>query len=100
MSETRINETRLEQFKHTLFSLRAELQDLEASSKEATQSVEPDQAASDRFSRRDAMQAQLAAGVLVHAFSKKTQQLKEKDIQLSEKRMEDWILRFPAGGGV
>lgn len=57
MSETRINETRLEQFKHTLFRLRAELQDLEASSKEA-----PDQAASDRLSRRDAMQAQLAAG--------------------------------------
>lgn len=37
--------------------------------------------------------------VLVHAFSKKTQQLKEKDIDLSEKRMEDWISRFPAGGG-
>lgn len=27
--------------------------------------------------------------VLVHAFSKKTQQLKEKDIELAEKRMED-----------
>ena len=38
--------------------------------------------------------------VLVHAFSKKTQQLKEKDIDLSERRMEDWIGRFPAGGGV
>lgn len=38
--------------------------------------------------------------VLVHAFSKKTQQLKEKDIELSEKRMEDWMRRFPAGGGV
>lgn len=38
--------------------------------------------------------------VLVHAFSKKTQQLKEKDITLSERRMEDWMLRFPAGGGV
>ena len=36
--------------------------------------------------------------VLVHAFSKKTQQLKEKDIDLSERRMEDWIRRFPAGG--
>ena len=62
MSETRINETELEQFKHTLFRLRAELQDLEASSKEASQPVEPDQAASDRLSRRDAMQAQLVAG--------------------------------------
>ena len=38
--------------------------------------------------------------VLVHAFSKKTQQLKEKDIALSERRMEDWRQRFPAGGGV
>jgi phage-related protein len=38
--------------------------------------------------------------VLVHAFSKKTQQLKEKDIELSERRMADWMHRFPAGGGV
>jgi phage-related protein len=38
--------------------------------------------------------------VLVHAFSKKTQQWKEKDIELSESRMEDWMRRFPAGGGV
>jgi len=37
--------------------------------------------------------------VLVHAFSKKTQQLKEKDIELAERRMEDWMRRFPAGGG-
>ena len=35
--------------------------------------------------------------VLVHAFSKKTQQLKEKDIELAEKRMEDWLRRFPTG---
>ncbi|KFZ45030.1 hypothetical protein KD27_01900 [Smithella sp. D17] len=35
--------------------------------------------------------------VLVHAFSKKTQQLKEKDIELAEKRMEDWLQRFPTG---
>ncbi len=38
--------------------------------------------------------------VLVHAFSKKTQQVKEKDIELSERRMEDWVRRFPAGGGI
>jgi phage-related protein len=37
--------------------------------------------------------------VLIHAFSKKTQQLKEKDIELAERRMEDWLRRFPAGGG-
>ena len=35
--------------------------------------------------------------VLAHAFSKKTQQLKEKDIELAEKRMEDWLRRFPTG---
>ena len=38
--------------------------------------------------------------VLVHAFSKKTQQLKEKDIDLAEKRMEDWMQRFPARGEI
>jgi len=36
--------------------------------------------------------------VLAHAFSKKTQQLKEKDIELAERRMEDWIRRSMAGG--
>lgn len=38
--------------------------------------------------------------VLTHAFSKKTQQLKEKDIELAERRMADWLQRFPAGGSV
>ena len=38
--------------------------------------------------------------VLVHAFSKKTQQLKENDIESAEKRMEDWMRRFPEGGEV
>ena len=36
--------------------------------------------------------------VLTHAFSKKTQQLKEKDMELAAKRMEDWLRRFPTGG--
>ncbi len=35
--------------------------------------------------------------VLLHAFTKKTQHLKEKDIDLTEQRMEDWIRRHPAG---
>ena len=35
--------------------------------------------------------------VMVHAFSKKSLQLKEKDLELAEKRMEDWALRFPSG---
>jgi len=35
--------------------------------------------------------------VLVHAFSKKTQRLKNTDIDLAEKRMADWLQRFPAG---
>jgi phage-related protein len=38
--------------------------------------------------------------VLVYAFSKKTQQLKKQDIDLAEKRMEDWIRRFPKGGEI
>ena len=38
--------------------------------------------------------------VLVHAFSKKTRQLKKKDIELAEKRMEDWMRRFPAGSEI
>ncbi len=36
--------------------------------------------------------------VLLHAFSKKTQQLKEKDIELAERRMEEWMRRHPSGG--
>lgn len=36
--------------------------------------------------------------ILVHAFSKKTQRLKERDIELAERRMEDWMRRLPAGG--
>jgi phage-related protein len=35
--------------------------------------------------------------VMVHAFSKKSPQLKEKDLELAEKRMEDWVRRFPSG---
>jgi phage-related protein len=38
--------------------------------------------------------------VLVHAFAKKTQQLKEKDIELAERRMEEWLRRHPSGGRV
>jgi DnaK suppressor protein len=60
MSETRINETEIEQFKRRLFSLRAELQDPEGSSKKATEPAE-DQTRFGRLSRREAMQAQLVA---------------------------------------
>lgn len=38
--------------------------------------------------------------ILLHAFSKKTPQLKKKDISLAERRMQDWIQRRPAGGGI
>ena len=38
--------------------------------------------------------------VLVHAFSKKTKQLRENDIKLAERRMNDWILRHSTGGEV
>ena len=36
--------------------------------------------------------------VLVHAFAKKTQQLKKRDIALAERRMQDWLQQHPAGG--
>jgi phage-related protein len=38
--------------------------------------------------------------VLVHALSKKTPQLKERDIELAERRMEEWMRRFSAGGEI
>jgi len=38
--------------------------------------------------------------VLVHGFSKKTRELKKQDIDLAEKRMKDWMRRFPAGGKI
>jgi phage-related protein len=38
--------------------------------------------------------------VLVHALSKKAQQLKKQDIDLAERRMEDWMRRSPAGGEI
>ncbi len=36
--------------------------------------------------------------VLVHGFSKKSQELRKRDIELAERRMQDWIRRFPVGG--
>lgn len=36
--------------------------------------------------------------VLVHAFAKKTQQLKAGDIELAERRMSDWLRRRGTGG--
>jgi len=36
--------------------------------------------------------------VLVHAFLKKTQQLRQRDIELAERRMHNWIRRHSAGG--
>ena len=56
-----MNEAEIEQFRQKLLSLRTELQKLEESSKEAAMSLEPDQSALDRLSRRDAMQAELLA---------------------------------------
>lgn len=37
--------------------------------------------------------------VLAHALGKKSRELKEKDIELTERRMENWIRRYPSGGG-
>jgi len=61
MSGTRISEAALEQLKHKLMRLRAELQNLEASCNEATKRGKQDQAALDCLSRRDVMMAQRRA---------------------------------------
>ena len=36
--------------------------------------------------------------VLLHAFTKKTQELKERDIEIAERRMEDWNWRHQQEG--
>jgi DnaK suppressor protein len=56
-----MNGPEIEQCRQKLLSLRAELLDLEASSKEVNQPEELDQAGMDRLSRRASMQAQLMA---------------------------------------
>jgi len=56
-----MEDSEIEQFKATLLRLRAELQDMEETSKEAGKTVELDQASVGRLSRMDAMQAQQMA---------------------------------------
>ena len=56
-----MNGSEIEQCRQKLLSLRAELLDLEESSKEAMRPVELDQTGMGRLSRRDAMQAQQMA---------------------------------------
>lgn len=56
-----MNGSEIEQFRQKLLSLRAELLDLEESSKEAIQPAELDQAGMGCLSRRDFMQAQQIA---------------------------------------
>jgi len=56
-----MNIPEIEQLRQTLLGLRAELLELEESSKEAAQPVELDQAGMGCLSRRDSMQAQQIA---------------------------------------
>jgi DnaK suppressor protein len=56
-----MNESEIEQCRQKLLILRAELLDLEESSREATQPAELDQAGMGSISRRDSMQAQQLA---------------------------------------
>ena len=72
-----MEDAELEQFKATLLRLRAELQDMEETSKEAGKPVELDQASVGRLSRMDAMQAQQMA-------------------QASERRRQQQLLRIEA----
>ena len=72
-----MEDAELEQFKATLLRLRAELQDMEETSKEAGKPVELDQASVGRLSRMDAMQAQQMA-------------------QASERRRQQQLLKIEA----
>jgi len=72
-----MEDSEIEQFKATLLRLRAELQDMEETSKEAGKTVELDQASVGRLSRMDAMQAQQMA-------------------QASERRRQQQLLRIEA----
>ena len=56
-----MDDAEIEKFKTALLRLRAELQDMEETSKEAGRPVELDQASVGRLSRMDAMQAQQMA---------------------------------------
>ena len=56
-----MNSSDIEQCRQKLLRLRAELLDLEGSSREATQPMELDQTGTGCLSRRDAMQAQQMA---------------------------------------
>lgn len=57
-----MNALELEQFKQQLLTLRTKLQELEDSSRQTTEPVDLDQASTAFLSRRDAMQALIAAG--------------------------------------
>lgn len=56
-----MDQGQLNQYKQTLLSLKAELQELEESSKDATKTVELDQQSVGRVSRVDALQSQQMA---------------------------------------
>jgi DnaK suppressor protein len=56
-----MDEPHLQQFKAQLLRLQSELQDVAETSKEATKTVELDQASVGRLSRMDAMQSQQMA---------------------------------------
>ncbi len=70
-----MNAPEVEQFKDKLLSLRAELQDLEESSKETTKPVELDQSSVGRLSRMDAMQAQQMAQETARRRKRQLQQI-------------------------
>jgi len=53
-----MEDSQIEQFRHQLLAIRAELQAIQESSREATAPVELDQASVGRLSRMDAMQEQ------------------------------------------
>lgn len=80
-----VTETDLEHFRSQLLMLRAELQAIDATGREAAETVELDQTRVGRLSRMDAMQAQ--------AMSQETNRRRAAELQ----RIEVALRRFDEG---
>ena len=92
-----MEEADIEQFKMNLLRLKAELQDLEESAKDAAKPVELDQASVGRLSRMDAMQVQQMAQ---ESERRRQQQLARIDAALRRIESGDYGYCYVCGGGI
>ncbi len=89
-----MEQARLESFRHALMSLRAEIEELNTASSEATGTVTLDQSKVGRLSRMDAMQAQQMAQ---ETFRRRTIQLQKIDSALRRIDEGDYGYCFVCG---